>query len=459
MDGGDQRFTALFRPEGDGRPPLAARLRRVLPFLAIALAIDILIIVVIALLPSGRPGDMPGRPAGHGGSRTGSRAGGSGGEVDPQGSPAESADPDDPDDPDRRASEAPPGDTEASGERRGDTGAGRRTGRRTPRAARDALAAARRALDWLARHQDDDGRIGARTFPERCPGPVGDRCDGIAVADDIDDTTTAVTALSLLACGLDGETTDPLSGVLDRAVGFLLPRRNVEGGWGPRTGRRPGAAHALVTLVFSEILIVADRPDVREAARRAATFLAESADLGEFRRTGSGLAFDRPADVAFSVLALRSARRSDIAVSGADIRDFIEALFHAAPRPEPLRGLGLFALAAAEREATIPGPSRTAVRAAVTALAAAPTLPSDALDTEEALFTALGLVAADPLAAALERLRETALAAQESRGCAAGSFPPSGPSGAMSGRAFSTAMGALALAVAGDAPAAARLAR
>lgn len=457
MDGGDPRFTALFRPEGDGRPPLAARLRRLLPFLAIALAIDLVIIVGIALLPAGRPGDLPGRPDGQGGSRTGSRAGGSGGEEDPRGSPVESADPEDPD---RPASGAPPGETEASGERRGDAGAGRRrTGRKTPPAARDALAAARRALDWLARHQDDDGRIGARTFPERCAGPVGDRCDGVAVADDIDDTTTAVTALALLACGRDGETTDPLSGVLDRAVRFLLPRRNVEGGWGPRTGRRPGAAHALVTLVFSEILLVADRPDVREAARRAATFLAESADLGEFRRTGSGLAFDRPAGVAFSVLALRSARRSDIAVSGADIRDFTEALFHAAPRPEPLRGLGLFALAAAEREATIPGPSRTAVRAAVTALAATPTLPSDFLDTEEALFTALGLVAADPLAAALERLRESAMAAQESRGCAAGSFPPSGPSGAMSGRAFSTAMGALALALAGHAPAAARLAR
>ncbi len=105
-------------------------------------------------------------------------------------------------------------------------GAARQRALRAAGVGPDAEAAARRALDWLARHQDEDGKIDADGFERHCPssdpcGGLGGGHHGERVPCGFDGAVTAVAALAWSAGG-STPTAGPYAENLARAVPWLV---------------------------------------------------------------------------------------------------------------------------------------------------------------------------------------------------------------------------------------------
>jgi hypothetical protein len=168
--------------------------------------------------------------------------------------------------------------------------------------------AVERALDWLSRHQDADGRWDAGTaryrdgsapkgedsFTAHCP--PGDLCHGECFYWEAD---TAVTGLALLAFLGSGYThlEGKYAQVVGRGVDFLIDAQQPDGDLrGP--SRAVGMyCHAMATLALSEAYALSGDPKLEGPVERAVGFLAEAqypgqmgwryATSGEIRRTPS----------------------------------------------------------------------------------------------------------------------------------------------------------------------------
>lgn len=124
------------------------------------------------------------------------------------------------------------------------------------------------ALDWLARHQEEDGSWSGGTFPKRCEG---DACehpgDGTHVVG-----LTALATLAFLGSGEPAES-GQYRDTVDRALAFLMKGQGVEGDLVRRTNRQWAYDHMLATLAVTEAYALSGHEPFKQAAQRGVAFI------------------------------------------------------------------------------------------------------------------------------------------------------------------------------------------
>jgi hypothetical protein len=175
----------------------------------------------------------------------------------------------------------------------------------------DTQTAVVRALYWLARHQDADGKWDGVAFAKHCA--KGQRCNDPAQSGSPIDNVgeTAVVLLALLA---DGHTPDEgkFQAVSARGFSWLMAQQRADGCIGG--GRGPN--HALAAAALAELYGMTRELACRRAAQRAADFILASGG-DKYRPNGDELT------MAFEMMALRTGELSNLdvpAAAGAEAR-------------------------------------------------------------------------------------------------------------------------------------------
>jgi hypothetical protein len=186
--------------------------------------------------------------------------------------------------------------------------------------------AVERALDWLARHQDPDGRWdagvaryedgtavnGDHDFTVHCP--PGQTCFGACAYWEADTALTGLALLSYLGAGYthkDGRYTEAVA----KGLGFLLAQQKPDGDLrGP--SRVVGMyCHAMATLSLCEAYALSGDERLRGPAARAVAFLVKSrARDGLAWRYSPGAPVGDTSILGWVVMALKSAKEIGIEI-------------------------------------------------------------------------------------------------------------------------------------------------
>ena len=169
----------------------------------------------------------------------------------------------------------------------------------------DAVAA---GLQWLTRHQADDGRWSMRSFHLH----ANCNCTGRGMDDDV--AATALALLPLLGAGETHKKTGalhPFAGNVERGLRFLLGGQKADGHFGGMM-----YTQALATLAVSEAYRRTADPRLKEPARRALDYIVKAQHpAGGWRYTPGN-----PGDTSVTVwqlLALEGGRRAGFVVPDA----------------------------------------------------------------------------------------------------------------------------------------------
>lgn len=175
----------------------------------------------------------------------------------------------------------------------------------TPGAAIDA------ALDWLARHQGDDGAWRSKSFTLRCEGTG---CGGSAASDD---HTVGVTSLAILAFLGSGHThRSPQYAATVRSGLHYLQSVQAENGLvgGSDEHGHFMYGHCMATLAFAEVFGMTQTPTFKVSAQKASEWLlaAQNPYLGW--RYGVRPGDNDSSVTAWAVLALKSSKIAGLTV-------------------------------------------------------------------------------------------------------------------------------------------------
>lgn len=193
-------------------------------------------------------------------------------------------------------------------------------------ASRESEQAVERALDWLARHQDADGRWNAGTvkrdgvpaageenFTMHCP--PGEICFGECHYAEADSAITGLALLAFLGAGrsqTDGDYADTVR----KGIDFLLSIQKEDGDLRGSSKAVGMYCHAMASLALCEAYALGRDSRLRDPVRRAVAFLARS-------RAGDGLGWRYlPGDprggdtsiLGWVVMVLKSAREVGIEI-------------------------------------------------------------------------------------------------------------------------------------------------
>jgi hypothetical protein len=187
--------------------------------------------------------------------------------------------------------------------------------------------AVERALDWLARHQDADGRWNAGTvknaegvstpeqfdFTVHCP--PGETCAGACFYAQADTATTGLSLLAYLGAGythIDGKYTDAVY----KGLQFLLGEQKRDGDLRGDARSVGMYCHAMATLALCEAYALTGDEKLRDPVERGVRFLVHARSSG-----GSGWRYipnGRDADTSvlgWVVMVLKSAREVRIPIA------------------------------------------------------------------------------------------------------------------------------------------------
>ncbi len=167
------------------------------------------------------------------------------------------------------------------------------------------------ALDWLARHQGDDGAWRSKSFSLKC---AGTGCGGSAATDD---HTIGVTSLAVLAFLGSGHThrSPQYAAVVRNGLRYLQSQQAENG----RVGGQDDAGHfmyghCMATLAFAEVFGMTQTPSFKVSAQHASEWLlaAQNPYLGW--RYGVRPGDNDSSVTAWAVLALKSCRVAGLKV-------------------------------------------------------------------------------------------------------------------------------------------------
>ncbi len=187
--------------------------------------------------------------------------------------------------------------------------------------------AVERALDWLARHQDADGRWNAGTvkndegistpeqfdFTVHCP--PGELCAGACFYAQADTATTGLALLAYLGAGythIDGKYADTVY----KGLQFLLGEQRRDGDLRGDARSVGMYCHAMATLALCEAYALTGDEKLRDAVERGVRFLVNARSSG-----GAGWRYipnGRDADTSvlgWVVMVLKSAREVHIPIA------------------------------------------------------------------------------------------------------------------------------------------------
>lgn len=163
------------------------------------------------------------------------------------------------------------------------------------------------ALDWFVRHQESDGRWTSRTFDDRCGA-----CGGNGEVDS-DAAMTGITLLCFLGAGHTHTADGPYKETVAKAIAWLLARQETSGD--VRRGETM-YSQTVATVALCEALAMTRDPKLAGPTRRAVAFLDENALKRTPRGSGAKAVSDNTSVLGWQVMAIKSARRAGIEVSG-----------------------------------------------------------------------------------------------------------------------------------------------
>lgn len=187
-------------------------------------------------------------------------------------------------------------------------------------ASRESEQAVERALDWLARHQDPDGRwdggtakkdgvpygAGEDDYTTHCP--PGDVCFGECYYWEADTAVTGLSLLAYLGAGythLDGRHADTVA----RGLEYLRLAQKPDGDLRGRSQAVGMYCHAMATLALCEAYALTGDPKLRASVERAVAFLVRSrARDGLAWRYAPGAPFGDTSILGWAVMVLKSAQ-------------------------------------------------------------------------------------------------------------------------------------------------------
>jgi hypothetical protein len=202
---------------------------------------------------------------------------------------------------------------------------------RPKRAQRDGASAAseravERALDWLARHQDPDGRWDAGTarYKDGTPAegekdstkhcPVGETCFGECAYWEADSAMTGLALLTYLGAGYT-HTSGRYAETVGKGLKFLMAEQKPDGDLRGRSQVVGMYCHAMATLALCEGYALTGDPRVGESATRAVAFLVRSrARDGLAWRYMPGATVGDTSILGWVVMGLKSAKEVGVAI-------------------------------------------------------------------------------------------------------------------------------------------------
>jgi hypothetical protein len=186
--------------------------------------------------------------------------------------------------------------------------------------------AVERALDWLARHQDDDGRWdggvaryddgtavkGDHDYTMHCP--PGATCSGACAYWEADTALTGLALLTYLGAGYtqsDGRYAEAIG----KALEYLIEQQKPDGDLRGRSQVVGMYCHAMATLALCEAYALTSDDRLRRPAGRAVAFLANSrARDGMAWRYAPGAPAGDTSILGWVVMGLKSAKEVGIAI-------------------------------------------------------------------------------------------------------------------------------------------------
>jgi hypothetical protein len=188
--------------------------------------------------------------------------------------------------------------------------------------------AVERALDWLTRHQDDDGGWdggiaryddgtpvkGDDDFTVHCP--VGQTCSGECAYWEADTALTGLALLTYLGAGYtqnDGR----YSEVVGKGLDYLIAQQKPDGDLRGRSQVVGMYCHAMATLALCEAYALTGDDRLRAAAERAVAFLVRArARDGMAWRYAPGAPAGDTSILGWVVMGLKSAKEVGIPIPG-----------------------------------------------------------------------------------------------------------------------------------------------
>jgi hypothetical protein len=188
--------------------------------------------------------------------------------------------------------------------------------------------AVERALDWLARHQDDDGRwdgglaryddgtpvSGDDDFTVHCP--PGETCFGECAYWEADTALTGLALLTYLGAGYtqsDGRYADTVGKGLD----FLIGQQKRDGDLRGRSEVVGMYCHAMATLALCEAYALTGDSHLREPVERAVAFLVRARAKDQMAwRYAPGAPVGDTSILGWVVMSLKSAKEVGIPIPG-----------------------------------------------------------------------------------------------------------------------------------------------
>ncbi|MDX2038892.1 MAG: prenyltransferase/squalene oxidase repeat-containing protein [Isosphaeraceae bacterium] len=193
-------------------------------------------------------------------------------------------------------------------------------------ASEESEQAVERALDWLSRHQDADGRWDGGTarykdgsiaendddYLVHCP--AGDLCFGPCYYWEADTALTGLSLLAFLGSGythVDGKYASTVAKGLD----FLRSQQKPDGDLRGRSVAVGMYCHAIATLALSEAYALTGEPALRVPVERALSFLVRSRAVdGRAWRYAPSAPVGDTSILGWVVMALKSGKENGMAI-------------------------------------------------------------------------------------------------------------------------------------------------
>ena len=329
-------------------------------------------------------------------------------------------------------------------------------------------------LEWLARHQDDDGKWDCDEFMKH--DPATDVCDGPGHAEH----DVGATGLAMLALLGDGHTTrrGEYKENVVRAVKWMREQQDFENGlFGDKIGTAFLYDHGIATLAMCEAYYFSKSPIIRGTAQRAVSYVTQARNpYGVWRYEVPPVGENDSSVTGWMVFALKSAAEAGLRI---DTASFADSITWFDEMTDPATGrVGYQEVGS--RSARVPGlndhyppeasEAMTAVgllcrfflgqdprqeevmqRHADILLRRLPEWSDEGL-TNDMYYWYYGSYAMYQMGgkhwrAWNQAMKRAVVGSQRREGSAAGSWDPNGPWGAVGGRVYSTAMMTLCLEV------------
>lgn len=178
-------------------------------------------------------------------------------------------------------------------------------------------------LDWLARHQNDDGSWDCDDFGRHCDDMISDG-PGFPTHDP---GVTGLALLAFLGAGYHQSKPSPYQDNVKRGLRWLRDRQDAEGCFGPRTFENFVYGHAICALAMVEAYGMSGSVMLHASAQKGIDFIHRAKNPYAAWRYGVRSGENDTSVTGWMVMAMKSAKMAKLSVAEKDffdVRDFLD---------------------------------------------------------------------------------------------------------------------------------------